>query len=831
MKSGAGRASARARELIAADSIPYTVQLSETVVRTSLLDYVQVFRLGGVGFEAADDQQLNGWHERLNILWRNIADPSVALWTHVVRRRDLTPAPAGSGEGFAARLHDRYRGRLAEQALMVNELYLSIVYRPAAGLAEGLLMRLLRRADAQVSAVETRDALDACDKLAQTVRASLARYEPQSLGTYLRGPVRFSAVLEFLALLLNAEFSPVPLPRGSLAHALATSRVYFGNDAIEYRGPSESRAAAVLGIKEYATPTVVGLYNRLLSAPFSFVLTQSFAFLSRAAGQGLLQRQIHRMANAGDLAVSQSAALAKALDALSSNEFAMGEHHLSLQVLTEPGVAEGARDGGRVRELNDAVAAARSLLSDTGMVVAREDLALEAAYWAQLPGNFPLRPRKAVITSRNFASMASFHNYPLGRAQGNHWGEAATVFMTRARSPFYFSLHASDPNDPDGGSRKDTGHTFICGPTGSGKTVFIGFLITMLQLRGVSQVIIDKDRGLEILVRALAGEYLPLVTGAPTGFNPLQLPSGAGQSEFLKSWLRSLVLPGSLKDLNVRQQEDLDLALAGTLALEPSRRRLSRLIEFLDPTDPEGMHARLAPWCESARGDYAWVFDNPEDTIVARLNRQSTVGIDVSEFLAAPLLRAPVTLYLFHLIRQLLDGRKLVCWMDEFWRLLSDAAFEGFAKEGPKTWRKLNGVMCMATQSASDVLGSPISRTIVEQTPTKIFFPNPEADREEYTGGFGLAEREFRLIKQLEPGSRMFLVKQGHQSVLCQLDLKGFDPELRVISGRVTELRRMQRIIAERGTDPMNWLETFMNHSAAQSGAGQVLPARSGNDE
>jgi len=71
--------------------------------------------------------------------------------------------------------------------------------------------------------------------------------------------------------------------------------------------------------------------------------------------------------------------------------------------------------------------------------------------------------------------------------------------------------------------------------------------------------------------------------------------------------------------------------------------------------------------------------------------------------------------------------------MDEFWRLVADPAFESFAQDGPKTWRKLNGVMCLATQSASDVLESPISRTLVEQTPTKIFFPNADAQVEDYT--------------------------------------------------------------------------------------------------
>ena len=45
----------------------------------------------------------------------------------------------------------------------------------------------------------------------------------------------------------------------------------------------------------------------------------------------------------------------------------------------------------------DAVALARTWLGDTGMVVAREDLALEGAFWAQLPGTFGFRPRKAPL--------------------------------------------------------------------------------------------------------------------------------------------------------------------------------------------------------------------------------------------------------------------------------------------------------------------------------------------------------------------------------------------------------------------------------------------------
>jgi type IV secretion system protein VirB4 len=557
------------------------------------------------------------------------------------------------------------------------------------------------------------------------------------------------------------------------------------------------------------------MFNRLLSAPFPFVLTQSFAFLSKAAGQGLLQRQFNRMTNAGDFARSQAEELKDALDALTSNEFVMGDHHFSLQVLADIPVDQPPDDPTfTVKLLNDRMAAARAMLADTGMTVAREDLGLEAACWAQQPGCFALRPRKAAITSRNFAAMVPFHNFPCGRAQGNHWGEALTLLISSARTPFYFSLHASDPAEADGGSRKDTGHTFICGPTGSGKSVLIGYLAATLARRGVTQVIFDKDRGLEILVRALGGEYQALKSGESTGFNPLQLPVTALNVEFLKTWLRLLVR--GREPLSSAASKDLDQALMGTLALEPETRRLSRLIEFTDSTSSEGIHARLAPWCESSGGHYAHLFDNPQDVFVDRLGLSTTLGFDVTEFLDQEVLRGPLTLYLFHLVRRLLDGRPLVCWMDEFWRLLSDAAFETFAKDGPKTWRKLNAAMCLATQSASDVLQSGISRTIIEQTPTKIFFPNPDAEASEYTQGFGLSEREFQLVKhELEPGSRKFLVKQGHTSVVCQLDLKGFDAELSVISGRASEVARLHQILARVGPQPNQWLPLFMSRDSS----------------
>ena len=405
--------------------------------------------------------------------------------------------------------------------------------------------------------------------------------------------------------------------------------------------------------------------------------------------------------------------------------------------------------GRLAKALGDHVAIARAHLADTGMTVAREDLAFEAAFWAQLPGNFGMRPRKAPITSRNFAAIVPFHNYPAGRATGNHWGEALTVLVTSAHSPFHFSLHASDPKDPEGGSRKDTGHTLICGPTGSGKTVFIGFLVAQLMRQGAAQVLFDKDQGLEILVRALGGEYCPLKNGVPTGFNPLKLAPTPLNVEFLKSWLRVLVRPASGVAHRARAGGSRPGAARDAVARAGPPGGCRRLMEFLDSTDAEGLYARLAPWCRGVQRGLRLGVRQRRRTSSSRGSQAiAIVGFDVTDFLDHEMSRTPVTLYLFHLVRQLLDGRRLVCWMDEFWRLLADPAFENFAKDGPKTWRKLNGVMALATQSASDVLASPISRTIIEQTPTKVFFPNADAN----AGGLPGRLRSHRARVQARQG-------------------------------------------------------------------------------
>ena len=169
------------RELLPQGLIPYAAQVDATTVKTFAGDYVKALRLGGVSFESVDDESLNQWHERLNTLWRNLAAPNVAFWSHVIRRRETTSATQEAGRDFAGRLAARYQQRVSRERLMVNELYLSIVYRPMPTAVSGTFARLMVR-QPQLHRESATAAIETLDRLVETAVAVLGHYEPEILG-------------------------------------------------------------------------------------------------------------------------------------------------------------------------------------------------------------------------------------------------------------------------------------------------------------------------------------------------------------------------------------------------------------------------------------------------------------------------------------------------------------------------------------------------------------------------------------------------------------------------------------------------------------------------
>ena len=69
---------------------------------------------------------------------------------------------------------------------------------------------------------------------------------------------------------------------------------------------------------------------------------------------------------------------------------------------------------------------------------------------------------------------------------------------------------------------EDLGNCLLIGPAGSGKTGLLGS-VCLLALRNTRTrvVMVDKDYGLSVMVRAAGGSYLVLPSGSPSGLAPL----------------------------------------------------------------------------------------------------------------------------------------------------------------------------------------------------------------------------------------------------------------------------------------------------------------------
>ncbi|RLV60885.1 VirB4 family type IV secretion/conjugal transfer ATPase [Parashewanella curva] len=815
------------RENSVDEFIPYQAHVDEHTLKTHSSDYLQIIKLQGVPHESADPEQVNLWKEQFNLMLRNIACPHVCLWTHLIRRESKIVPKGEFKADFDKQLNQKYIDKICQSQLMVNELYLTVIYRDANVTLKTKLQ--VKSPSVEKLLAEQKQAISALNDVVNTVLSSLESYQPKRLGIRskdiinkgkVKGKVFYSELLTLLDYLTNGEWQARAISTKDISKSLPRVRPLFSDNTFALKGITQTRFGACLSIKEYPEHTEAGLLNALLSAPFELVLTQSFQFLSKPVATEILLRQQKRLTATGDFAHSQVEGIDIGLDDLTAGRMVYGEHHLVLTVLTDTTEA-----------LDKHLSALKSELADQAIILTRDDLSIQSAFYSQLPANSRYRPRPARISSRNFAGFCSFHSYPSGQVYGNQWGDAVTVLQTASGAPYFFNFHEQNFHESNTHNQvlqahvnretgkddklKDEhhalGNTLIIGASGSGKTVLQGFLISQSKKYQPTQIIFDKDRGLEIYVRATQGLYLPLQMGKPTGFNPFQLEPTADNILFITSLVAKLC--GS--DLDHQHQQDLADAVKGVMSLPKPQRRLSRCLEFLDPVDPNGCSLRLQKWCHG--GELSWVLDNEVDEL--SIKNQTLFGFDVTEFLDIEEIRTPIVMYLFYRIEKLIDGRKLQIFMDEFWKLLADEYFEDLAQNRQKVIRKQNGIMVYGTQSVKDVLNSPIAHTLIEQCATLILMPNPKARRDDYIDGLHLTEREFELIStELQPNSRQFIIKQGHESIVAKLDLNGFDDELAVISGTTDKVNLMYRIVETAGSTPKDWLPEYFNALHEQRG-------------
>lgn len=780
-----------------ADFIPYSHHVTESIVVTRNMDYLCVFRFRGRTFETESTHEHKQWVMQLNMVLAGFRAEPLAYWTHIVRHHaDITHD--GTFRDEWCRDYDAaYQEQWRTDPPLINDLYLTVLLRPDVDPALSKLARFEKRSKEDIQNWQE-SAIAKIENIQRVIRSSMKEYIPELLTCYVKDEVLFSEVQNFFDLLVNGRSRPAPVSERYMYDALPRSRPRFGRwgEVGMLRDLQWTKQFGAVELFRFPSRIKPKHIDSLLQLPFEFVLAQSFTTLFKDDARKAFKRQGRYMRDANDDGISQIKELETARDQLASDQFVVGEHDAILIIWGES-----------LGQIQDRQAEAISVLSNSDITAKAVDVAIEPAWFSVFPGNWKWRLRPRLITSLNFLSLSPFHNYLSGKPTGNPWGSAVTVLKTEAATALYFNFHASEEYE-DAEGKRYAGNTSILGETGTGKTVLLGHLLAQGDRFGMTRVVFDKDRGLDVAIRAMGGRYYTGEIGRPTGWNFLQLPATAANLLFIND---QLVLLCDLIDapLNGAEKERLGNAVKRLLSIPVQMRRLSVLAQFLpDPRVETGrlsLGQRLRQWCMG--GKYGWLFDNEVDT----LSLQSTLlGFDLTEFLANPIIGSAAMFYLLHRTEALIDGRRFGYFFDECQYPLQYKWFQQLMQDKSRTIRKQNGILTFATQEPDAIARNPVGKTLIQQSATQAFLPNTKATASDYIDDFKLTRSQFEVLQKFGKHSRKILIKQDGAVCTATLDLSRLPHALSIFSGSLDKAEVAEELIGEHGPDPKIWLPLYL---------------------
>lgn len=758
------------------DYVPLFLHVDDKTIVMNDGSVFCMLELEGQQWETADKEVLVARWQRRNATLTQLHNEDLILTFYDCRgESDPSCYPRGEfASGISEAIDTAYREKLfADMTMYSQTLYIGFQLRPRRYAGEYVGKKLARARKRPVE-IPPDQRVETLHRLVEYAKFELADYKPRSLGRVIRDDMVFCEISEALVYALTGTRRPVGVTTGAIGQSLFSEDVFIGSlsETIEFRLPHTSTYGAMLGFRKYTHRAPPWLMKKLLGANYRYTLFNSFRYVPTYEADTLMSRKASHMLAGKDPAISQREALVKARDNLQNADYAMGHHSASLLVF--------ASDR---QELKAVTTAAWSDLTSTGASIARESVGLEGAWAGMIPGRSQEHPRKGACNTKNLASLASLHAHPRGAGRG-YWGEPLLLLRTMGGTPYRYHPHVGD-----------VGNTFFCGMTGGGKTTLATMVMLQSERLGSQVIAFDKDRGMKIAVYALGGVYHEL--GIPTGLAPLKaLTDDPDDMVFLADLIRGLIQSDGMGPLSNEDDERLHFGIQAVMQLPPEDRWLEEVRSFL-PVDVESAGGRLEKWCWG--NEFGGVIDCPRDVVRlgARINCFDQTKILDNKHACGPALAT-----LFHYCGKLLDGRRLIFVIDEFWKSLLEPAFAAVVADKLRTLRKLNSPMFLGTQSPRDALLSPIAHVIKEQCPSQFYFRNEKASWEDYgPEGFGLSMAEYEIVKSLPLQSGECLLKQGSVSVRVQMPMRGLVDELNILSGREANTKIFDEVLAELGAE------------------------------
>lgn len=851
------RSNEEREEVSIEDFIPYACHYNPHTILTKNGELLQVIKLTGFEYETVKDEEDHKLTLRSALrqaIQDTIKTDDFAIWFHTIRRKKDLSTGGDYKEGFAKDLNDAWCKRHDWEHQYMNELYVTILH-------EGQALSLLDTKTFMRSLylkAEIKHRMQYLDKSAamleevtHKILKRLQQYGARRLAIEESNGVYCSEILKVFGKVCNLADLDYPMDVIDASDMMLTHDISFGFNALEVQGATGRHFGTIMTVKEYQEVSS-GFIDDFLQLPVQFVITETFDFVSSKKVMTEYSQQVEYIKLSRAEEISQSSGLSTMLNVDESASTAFGEHQITVMLIEDT-----------LEELEHEVVDLITKLREMGILVFREDVYMEDCYWAQLPGNFEFIKRMSFIATERIGGYASLYNFPAGKLEGSHWGDAVTVFRTAGKTPYFFNFHYDD-----------CGHSLIIGPYGSGKTVLLNFLLSEAQKLKHRLVFFDRERGSEIFIKAIGGSYKRILRDkehTQLRFNPFAMQDNEGNRAFLFKWLRFLVADAD-KEIDEKDVEKIRKAIDYAYQLPPDQRRLGNILpkfwdkeldqseilaqdqlpedatdasrSIMDQLDEEermeeeewaakaeqllkqGMSTeemlaqqaykteiesmktstekRLSMWY--GEGRFAHIFDNVDDELDLGSNIIQAFGL--THMVQDQISLIPVLYYLMYRINAILDGLPTIMVLDEAWHLIDNPVFAPHMEVWLEELRQKNVMVIFATESVLEAENSSITQQLTKHCKTQIYLPNKDAD-EDYCNVFGISKKELEMVRGLSGSRRQFLLRHDIDSVVAELDLSGFDYFLAVLSGSEENIALMEGAILDSTANPQDWLPLY----------------------
>lgn len=452
-------------------------------------------------------------------------------------------------------------------------------------------------------------------------------------------------------------------------------------------------------------------------------------------------------------------------------------------------ISKGSRE-----ELEERLQFLRRACDEVGIAMADETVGATEGYLGSLPGEWTRFVRRSLLSSAHVVNLIAATAPPRGSRLSTHTmlpegaQALASVLIHGTKSVAHLNLHH--------GGR---GHTMIFGPSGSGKSVALGFLGSQWLERywsfGARVLVFDYDKSQRLFVGALEGRYTN-VSPKTDGFRlqPLRHLDDAEEALWAEDWLLGVLALAQGGEPTSDQRQMISDAVSMLKPEEPARRTLSKFVDFLGSEELRKQYRiflKDGPLGELLDGGGEEGLGLGEGRIDA-FDLTAVSGLDWR-------LAGPIVTYLLRWVeRAFSEAGPTLFVIDEAWHTLAHPVWREKLKRWLVTVRKRNVAVVMATQSPQQVLelegGAELLQMLRQQCATTIVCPDASAGGDGQTAyeAIGLNEQERTMIadpRQMKlPGSYYVRGGGGERMVidfnLSQMELaflsgpRGMDSEM-----------------------------------------------------